>query len=164
MRTGNVEDRLLRSESQKAARYRLWQIVAACEKLTSVSILGGCKFYGLAPSWKTFPRGLTSLKSSLNSSAKHLELNLLLQLDKLRELCIDGNAIAEICFKAANRPDKVAAAPSSATPNAVYGTDATLRHNGCTSSADDPGRPHCVLVVMLRRLSQATSYPCPTHA
>ena len=89
--------------------YRLCRILAACEKLTSVSISGESyhKFKQLS---KILPGGLTTLKI-LDGD---LDLNRLLQMDKLRELWIDGNAIVTLRDNAADKPDKVAADPFSA--------------------------------------------------
>ena len=95
---------------------RVCHILGACEKLTSVSILGECKYYSWAPLWKILPGGLTSLKTS----DAHFDVNVLLQLDKLRELCIDSNTVADLQDAPTSISIKVAAAPFSEILNALH--------------------------------------------
>ena len=94
--------------------YRLCQILAACEKLTSVSILGESEDYDLTQLWKSLP-GLTTVKIPDG----HLVLKPLLQMEKLRELSIDGDAVADLRNNAANKPDKVEPISFSAILDAV---------------------------------------------
>lgn len=99
-------------EFQEAALYRLCRILASCEKLTSVSILGESADYDLNPLWKILP-GLRTV----DLSQGQFNLDLLLQLDKLRELCIDGHALAELHDIAVSNSGKVATAPFLSAPN-----------------------------------------------
>ena len=76
-----------------------------------MSIVGGSYDYDLAPLWKILP-GLTTVKFCDGE----LDLAAPLHLNKLRELCMDGIAVAELCENEMNKPDKVASAPFSGVP------------------------------------------------
>ena len=74
-----------------------------------MSILGGSEYYNFDKVWKTLPEGLTTLRI-LDGK---LRMTSPLQLDKLKELCINGSALADLCNNIKNKPDEVATAPPS---------------------------------------------------
>lgn len=109
MCTGKVKGRAncyLKVGLKEAVLYRLCQVLAACEKLTSVSVSGENAQYSLTPFWKILPAGLTSLK--ISDRCLDLDLDCLLQLDKLRELSINGYVMAAICRNPKDISNKVA--------------------------------------------------------
>ena len=97
------------NKSQEAALYRLCHILAACKKLTSVSISGQSADYRITQLWNIMPGGLTTVKISDG----YLDLGPHLRLDKLGELSINGRAMADFCWNATKLLDKVAAASFS---------------------------------------------------
>ena len=88
---------------------RLCHILAACKNLKSVSILGGSEFNNFDKVWETLPDGLTTLRISDGE----LSMTSPLQLDKLKELYINGSALADLCSNVTNKPDEVATVPPS---------------------------------------------------
>ena len=144
-------------QSQEAVLHRLCHILAACEKLTSVSILGESKRYRPAPLWKIL-LGLTTVTFSRG----YLDLRLLLQLDKLRELCIEGNAGVHLYNpKDTISSHEVAAVPFSESRMPCIGNTATLGPHVWTCNSDDSESWQCVWMLMTNKLSLATVYLGP---